>query len=169
MRVEDLHLAPRDLHAHPQGATGFQRAQTRIAGQGAGANQPLRQAGQDGVAILFLLDPNGCVEMEIHRQASGDLVRLIDAVGAGAAHVQFLQGDDFRVEACDHLSDSTYVQAAVEAHAAAHIVGDDPRHRGLGARPIAPAQALPACSRSSAPRMNLTEAPMETGATGSGA
>ena len=48
-----------------------------MAGQGAGLDQPLGQAGEDGVAIQLLLDLQRGVEVVGHRQAPGDLMGLI--------------------------------------------------------------------------------------------
>ncbi|MNC79147.1 hypothetical protein D3C75_1315490 [compost metagenome] len=63
---------------------------------------------------------------------------LIDAVGAGAADVQFLQADDIRFQLGDDGGDAGHVQLAVDADAAVHIVGDESGHGSLSAWSIPP-------------------------------
>ncbi|MNN79468.1 hypothetical protein D3C81_1961160 [compost metagenome] len=76
------------------------------------------------------------MKAEAHRQKFGDGAGLIDAVGAGAAHVQFLQTDDVRLQLGDHGGDARHVQLAVDADAAVHIIGDESGHGSLSARSI---------------------------------
>ena len=86
-------------------------------------------AGQDGVAIELFLHLHGRMEVKRHLQASGDLVGLIHAIGAHAAHIQLLQSHDVRLQGGDDVGDAGHIQATVGSDATMDIVGEDAGHR----------------------------------------
>ena len=74
-----------------------------------------RQGCQDGVAVLFLLDPKRRLEAGLHAQTPGQFMRLINAIGASPSDVDLLQSYDIGGFGGDHRHDASQVQAAVRA------------------------------------------------------
>ena len=94
----------------------------------------MRGGGEDGVAVALLLHGEGGVEVEMHAQALGDGVGLVDHAGARAADVHFLEGHDIRLTLGDHRRHPADVEPTVDADATMDVVGHDPGH-GSGVKP----------------------------------
>lgn len=138
MRVDHLQLGALHLDAHPERAARLEPAEPGMAGQGSGLHQPLWQRRQNRVAVEFLLHLQRGVEAEGHAEPLGEPVRLVDAAGARAPHVELLQGDDVRRLGRDHLGHAADVQHPVDADATVDVVGEEPDHAlcHIGARAV---------------------------------
>jgi len=69
--------------------------------------------------------------MAAHGQAPRDDLGLIDPAGAGAADIELLKTDNVRRVLGDHVRDAAGLEAAVDADATVHVIGQEARH-GLG-------------------------------------
>ena len=99
-------------------------------------DQRLGQGGQDGVAVALLLDVQGGVEVRTHAQKLGQAVRLVDAAGARAADIEFLQGDDIAARIGDDPGHAFEVELAVHPDTAVDVVGHHAKRHRLERSPI---------------------------------
>ena len=134
MGVDHVHRDAVEIDRGPDGAAGFQPGNAPHAGQGAFAHQPLGPESEQGVAILFRLDQHGGVEVEAHVEPRRDRLGLIDAAGAGAADVEFLQADYIRLVLGDDGDDPGDVEPLIGPDAAMHIVGEKTGHEVRSSR-----------------------------------
>ncbi|MDF9791581.1 hypothetical protein M2440_002282 [Methylorubrum extorquens] len=88
--------------------------------------------GEHGIAVALLLDVQGRVEMREHSDQPGDLLRLIQTVGARAPDIDLLERDDVGRQGGDHPRNPLRRDPPVGAAAMADVVGEQaqaPRRR----------------------------------------